>query len=71
MSSEVKKRKHFGPKVSIKERFDVSYVIIPFSLMPGKIKEYIYTGEEKMVFSKRNPIYRELFLSEFAINMEM
>ncbi|KKL61635.1 hypothetical protein LCGC14_2193350 [marine sediment metagenome] len=67
MSSEVKKRKYLGPKAPIKEKFDVSNVIFPFSLMPGKKEEYIYTGEEKMVFSKRNPVYRDLFLSEFDV----
>jgi len=28
---------------------------------------FIYTGEEKMPFNKRHPVYRELFLNEFVI----
>ena len=54
----------------IEEKFDVKALILPFSLMLGKKEEYIYTGGEKILFSNRHPIYRELFLSEFAVNIE-
>ena len=71
MSSEIKKKKYQGPEEPIEEKFDVRALIIPFSLMLGKKEEYIYTGGEKIPFSNRHPIYRELILSEFAINSEL
>ncbi|KKL81029.1 hypothetical protein LCGC14_1998880 [marine sediment metagenome] len=70
MSSEIKKRKFQGPEEPIEEKFNVKTIIIPFYLMPGRKKEYIYTGGEKIPFSERHPVYRELFLSEFALNIE-
>ena len=70
MSSNIKKRKYQEPEEQIEEKFNVKTVIFPFSLLPGKREEYIYTGEEKIPFSERHPVYRELFLSEFAMNME-
>ncbi|KKM22327.1 MAG: hypothetical protein K940chlam5_01004 [Candidatus Anoxychlamydiales bacterium] len=70
MSSEVKKRKYLEPKDPIKEKFDVRNVIIPFSLMSGKIEEYNYIGEEKIPFSKRHPICRE-FLKHYSQNIAL
>jgi len=70
MSSNIKKRKYQEPEEPIEKNFNIKTVILPFSLMPGKKDEYIYIGGEKMPFSKRHPVYQEIFLSEFAINME-
>ena len=66
MSSEIKKKKYQGLEGPIEERFDIKALILPFSLIPGKKEEYIYTGGEKIPFSERHPVYRELFLSEFS-----
>ncbi len=62
MSSDIKKKKYQGPK----EVFDIKTVVFPFSLIPRKKEEYIYSGEEKMLFQKRHPIYRSLLLNEFS-----
>jgi hypothetical protein len=70
MSSEIKKKKYQGSEEPIEEKFDVKIIILPFSLMSGNKEEYFYIGGEKIPFSERHPVYRELFLSEFTINME-
>ncbi len=70
MSSEITKKKYQEPEVDIEEKFDLKTIIFPFSFMPGKKEDYIYTGGEKIPFNERHPAYRELFLSEFTINME-
>jgi len=67
MSSNIKKRKYQEPEEPIEGNFDVKTVIFPFSLLPGKRELYIYTGEEKIPFRERHPVYQELFLSEFKI----
>jgi len=70
MSSEIKKRKYQEPEEPTEENFDVKTLILPFSLLPGKKEEFIYTGGEKIPFRERHPVYQELFLGEFTINIE-
>ncbi|HEC40927.1 MAG TPA: hypothetical protein ENI29_21965 [bacterium] len=66
MSSEIKKKKYQGPEEIIEDFFDIKTVIFPFSLMLREKEKYIYSGEEKMLFQKRHPIYRFLLLNEFS-----
>ncbi len=70
MSSEIKKRKYQELEEPILENLDIKTIILPFSLMPGKKEEYIYTGGENIPFRERHPVYRELFLSEFALDLK-
>ncbi|KKM15391.1 hypothetical protein LCGC14_1696550 [marine sediment metagenome] len=70
MSSEIKKKKYIKLEEFSEKRISIKSLILPFSLFPGKKEEYIYHGEEKMLFRERHPEYRRLFLSEFEINIE-
>lgn len=46
--------------------FDLRRVIIPFHLFFLKNESFIYDGSEKMPFSKRDPLYKTIFLREFS-----
>ena len=42
-------------------------IFIPFSDILRQIREeYIYTGEEKIPFKERHPVFRDLMLGEFG-----
>jgi len=49
---------HFKPK-----SFDASEVILPYSKLTEK---FIYTGNEKIPFNQRNPIYQLILKKEFT-----
>ncbi|KKL51337.1 hypothetical protein LCGC14_2296470 [marine sediment metagenome] len=66
MSSKIEKKKYQEPKGLKDELFDVKIIILPFSLIHGTKEEFIYTGEEKIPFRKRHPIYVSIFLNEFS-----
>ncbi len=65
MSSEIKKRKYQEPEEPQK-KLNLKPLIISFSIFLERGEEFIYNGEERMLFSERHPVYRSLFLSEFA-----
>ena len=65
MSSKVIDKKHHEIRDDTRDSFQVRNVIIPFSLIFGNQETYIYSGDEKMPFSKRLPLYRAILLNEF------
>jgi len=65
MSSRAIDRKHHENKYDIRESFQVKNVFIPFSLFFGTPEDYIYSGEEKIPFKKRHPLYKAILLNEF------
>jgi hypothetical protein len=45
----------------------VEQIFIPFSDISSQFREeYIYTGEEKIPFKERHPVFRDLMLGEFG-----
>jgi len=69
MSIKVPKKKHhkvIEPELHLKTSFNIKDAVISFSkIIPAPHEEYIYTGEEKMSFSERDPVYQTLFRNEF------
>ena len=65
MSSRATDKKHHGIENNIRDSFQVKNVIIPFSLFYGNRENYIYSGEEKIPFRKRHPLYKVILLNEF------
>ena len=66
MSSKIEKKKYQEPEEPIYETFDIKTIILPFSLINGTKEEFIYTGEERILFRRRHPIYVTIFLNEFS-----
>jgi hypothetical protein len=67
MSSRSIKKKFV--KIEYKEEaeyFDLKRVVIPFSLFFPKDEIFIYDGNEKIPFSKRDPLYKTILLREFS-----
>jgi hypothetical protein len=65
MSSETKEEKFRGIIVLFDEPFDIKNCIIPFSLFYPQ-PSYIYSGEEKISFKDRDPLYKDILLREFV-----
>ena len=65
MSSKIIEKKIHEIKFEIQESFQVKNIIIPFSLFFMNREEYIYTGEERLPFNKKHPLYKTLLLNEF------
>ena len=65
MSSKSVDKKYHEVEHDIRESFQVKNVIIPFSLFFGTQEDYIYSGEEKIPFKNRHPLYRVILLNEF------
>ena len=56
-------------KIEYKEEeefFDLKRVVTPFSLFFLKDERYIYDGSEKILFSRRDPLYKTILLQEFS-----
>ncbi len=73
MSLETKKKEYQDFKEIGEEEFDIKSLVLSFAFFPETQKveeEYIYTGEEKISFSKRHPVYRALFLNEFSEHLK-
>ncbi len=67
MSSRSIKKKFV--KIEYKEEaeyFDLKRVVIPFSLFFPKDERFIYDGNEKIPFNKRDPLYKTILLQEFS-----
>ncbi|MFX0167309.1 MAG: hypothetical protein ACFFAG_08490 [Promethearchaeota archaeon] len=58
-------KKYYEIKYEIRESSQVKNFIIPFSLFFGTQEKYIYSGEEKIPFEKRHPLYKVILLNEF------
>lgn len=65
MSSKSIEKKFIEFEQKEEEYFDLKRVIIPFSLVFLKSEQFIYNGTEKIPFSKRDPLYKAIFLQEF------
>jgi len=65
MSSKSVDKKNHEIEYDIRESFQIKNLIIPFSLFFGNQESYIYSGEEKIPFKKRNPLYKVILLNEF------
>lgn len=71
MSSQIiKKEKDIEIEVNIRNNLELEYILsqmfIPFSrLLDKNIESDIYTGEEKIPFEQRHPIYKALLRIEF------
>lgn len=65
MSSRAIDKKYHEIEYDIRESFQIKNLIIPFSLFFGNQDSYIYSGEEKIPFKKRHPLYKVILLNEF------
>lgn len=65
MSSKTIDKRHHEIEYDIEESFQVKNAFIPFSLIFGTQEKYIYSGEEKIPFKKRHPLYKAILLNEF------
>ena len=53
--------------IEMDQKLIMEQIIIPFSEVSSQIREkYIYTGEEKIPFKERHPVFRSLMLNEFG-----
>jgi len=43
----------------------VKAIFVPFSSFFGIREKFIYTGEEKIPFQKKHPLYKSIMLDEF------
>ena len=65
MSSKSVDKKYHEIEYDIRESFQIKNLIIPFSLFFGNQESCIYSGEEKIPFKKRHPLYKVILLNEF------
>ena len=65
MSSKSIDRKYHDTRNDFRDSFRLKNVIIPLSSIFTAKERYIYSGEEKIPFNKRHPVYRVLLLNEF------
>ena len=65
MSSKSIDRKAVHLDDEVKESFQVKDIVIPYSLFFRKQEPFIYSGQEKMTFEKRHPLYKTIMLNEF------
>lgn len=65
MSSRAIDKKHHEIEDNIRDSFQVKNIIIPFSFFFRTHESYIYSGEEKIPFRKRHPLYKIVMLNEF------
>ena len=65
MSSKSIEQKVVHLEVEIKDSFQVKDIVIPYSLFFRRQEPFIYSGQEKMEFEKRHPLYKSIILNEF------
>jgi hypothetical protein len=65
MSSKSIDKKVVHLDIEITESFQVKDIIIPYSLFFRRQEPFIYSGQEKMPFEKRHPLYKSIMLNEF------
>ena len=65
MSSKSTDKKVVHFEVESKESFHVKDIVIPYPLFFRKALQFIYSGQEKIPFEKRHPLYKAIFLNEF------
>ena len=65
MSSKSVDKKNHEIEYDIRESFQVKNVIVPFSLFFGNQENFIYLGDEKILFKNRHPLYKVILLNEF------
>ena len=66
MSSKSVDKKFHEIEYNIRDSFQVKNVLVPFSSFFGNRERYIYSGEEKIPFKKRHPLYKVILLNEFT-----
>lgn len=71
MSSKSIEQKFVEIEQKEEEYFDLRRAIIPFSLFFLKDEQFIYEGNEKIPFSKRDPLYKTILLQEFSDVIKM
>lgn len=53
--------------VEIDQKSIVEQIIVPFhNISSHSTEEFIYSGEEKIPFKERHPIFQDLMLGEFV-----
>lgn len=67
MSSKSTDKKVVYLDVEVKDSFQVKDIVIPYALFFRRQQEFIYSGQEKIPFEKRHPLYRSIFLNEFRV----
>ncbi|MFX1532338.1 MAG: hypothetical protein ACFFBC_14570 [Promethearchaeota archaeon] len=65
MSSRAFDKEHHEIKYTIKDPFQVKDFIVPFLSFFGVREVFIYSGEEKIPFKERHPLYKAILLNEF------
>jgi len=67
MSSKSEEKKFITIEyIEEEEGLDLKRIVIPFSYYFRKDKSFIYDGSEKIPFSKRDPLYKNILLREFS-----
>ncbi len=66
MSSKSPEKRFVKFEYKEEDYFDLKRAIIPFSYIFRKDEKFIYDGSEKMLFSKRDPLYKDILLREFS-----
>jgi len=65
MSSKIIDTKYYEIDDTLGNPFQVKNIIVPFTSFFGIREKFIYTGEEKIPFQKRHPLYKSIMLDEF------
>lgn len=65
MSSKSIDKKGYKFNYDIRDTLQIKNIIIPFTSIFINQERYIYSGEEKIPFKKRDPFYITILLNEF------
>ncbi|MFW9897273.1 MAG: hypothetical protein ACFFD7_15830 [Candidatus Thorarchaeota archaeon] len=68
----LEKSKEILRKIDVKEKFDISRIVIPFSKIFKSNKQIdVYSGKEKIPFQERDREYKMILKQEFANNFNV
>jgi hypothetical protein len=65
MSSRAIDKRNHENEYEITQPVQLKDIIIPYSRFYGNQVRFIYSGEEKIPFQKRHPLYKIIMLNEF------
>jgi hypothetical protein len=65
MSSRAIDKRYHENEYEITKPLHLKDIIIPYSQFYGNQERFIYTGEEKIPFQNRHPLYKIIMLNEF------
>lgn len=71
MSSKSVEKKFVKFEYKEEDYLDLKHCIIPFSYFFRRKERFIYDGNEKIPFRKRDSLYKSIFLQEFKDSIKM